>query len=499
MTVDREAAGPAGAEAEHLERGRLGLVDVVSQSVGFMGPVFTVALVLTLVVGAGAAGQGAGAATPIAIILAWIGMTAIGWVIAKYATRIHAAGSLYDYVSAGLGQHVGAVAGYLYYGAIAALGSAATIAIGGITSDFLQSAYGIGIPYWVIDVIVIVLLAVVLTLGVALSTRAQLALAGISFVIVLVFLVSVIVRGGQHGNSAAPFNPASSVDGWAGIIFGTIYGILSFSGFESAANLAEETREPQRSIPRAIFLSLFIVGAFYVVCSYAQDIGFGLDGRAWAGQQTPLFALGAEAAFGNDVLAQVLQIVVILDILAVILGCSVAVTRGAFAMARDRRIPHALSRTHARRGAPTSAIAALLVLYVVAVAVTRLGHGVLELDGAPEYIPIFGWLAGLGGLSLAVVYGLVSLGALRGLRGFENPWLYVPASIIGVVVAGGAVWGSMYKISGPSSTWIWFVLAVVVLGGASVLWQTARGTFVRPASMGAPRETPAVALSGDRA
>ncbi|MCW2898059.1 MAG: hypothetical protein JWO67_324, partial [Streptosporangiaceae bacterium] len=41
MTVDREAAGPAGAEAEHLERGRLGLVDVVSQSVGFMGPVFT--------------------------------------------------------------------------------------------------------------------------------------------------------------------------------------------------------------------------------------------------------------------------------------------------------------------------------------------------------------------------------------------------------------------------------------------------------------------------
>jgi len=77
------------------ERGTVSMTGVMAQSVGFMGPVFSVATLLPLVVGLSATGHGAGVATPVAIIIAGIGIFGAGWIIAQYAKRIHLCGSLY--------------------------------------------------------------------------------------------------------------------------------------------------------------------------------------------------------------------------------------------------------------------------------------------------------------------------------------------------------------------------------------------------------------------
>ncbi len=79
--------------------------------------------------------------------------------------------------------------------------------------------------------------------GVRISVRSQLVLALISIIVVTVFFIEVIVKLGS-ANSFKPFNPSSSADGWAGIFFGVLYGVLLFVGFETAANLAEETPKP---------------------------------------------------------------------------------------------------------------------------------------------------------------------------------------------------------------------------------------------------------------
>jgi amino acid transporter len=143
-----QASGQANTTvsgAAPLRQAGLRLPDVIAQSVGFIGPVFSSALVLPLIVGAGL--YGAGVATPVAIILAAVGMAAIGWIIAEYAKRIHAAGALYDYVSDGFGDRAGFVGGWLYYAATMMLATAIVVLIGGITSDFLKSTWNIGIPY----------------------------------------------------------------------------------------------------------------------------------------------------------------------------------------------------------------------------------------------------------------------------------------------------------------------------------------------------------------
>jgi len=463
-------SGGVPAAREELGEKHLRVVDAVAQSVGFMGPVFSSALLIPLVVGAGAASKGAGVATPVAIILAGIGIGAIGWIIAAYARRIHAAGALYDYVSDGFGKRVGFVAGWVYYGSTTLLASGIVVVVGGITSDFLRSAYGIGIPYWILDLVYALLLFGFLYFGVRISTRVQLSLVFVSVLIMLGFFVSIIARGGHGGNTLRPFNPAASADGWSGIFFGIIYAILLFVGFESAANLGEETAHPKRSVPIAIIGSVVVVGLIFLVGAYAQDIGFGLNATKWAASPAPLLTLGARGDFGNPVLLDLLNIVVILDIMAVGIGASVSTTRGMFAMARDRRIPKSFAKVDRKYGTPVNAIIFQVLVGVVFVLLVRIGHGVFALGGAPEYFPLFAWIVGLGGLGLVVVYATIALGAIPGLWNHEHRAGLLVAVVVGFLISAGGIFGSIYKVPSPDNQWIWFLIAWIAVGTAITAW-----------------------------
>ena len=165
-------------------------------------------------------------------------------------------------------------------------------------------------------------------------------------------------------------------------MFGVLYGVLIFVGFETAANLAEETAEPKRSIPRAVLFTVVIATIFYLIASYAQIVGFGLDASVItdpAVAAAPLFALGSPPAvggYGSDGILKLLEVVVFLDILAVGLGAAVASARGVFAMARDRRIPGALARCLRSRARPSAAIVFVEVVSLVMVAIAQFSETV---------------------------------------------------------------------------------------------------------------------------
>ncbi len=139
------------ANYNQLGKAQLRIVDVVAQSIGFMGPVFSVALLIPLIVGGSFSGHGAGVTTPFAIIIAAAGTFALAWMISRYAHHIATCGALYDYVSQGVGRRVGFVAGWAYYGAAVVGFCLGTVMItAGIASDFLASSYGIHIDWWIL-------------------------------------------------------------------------------------------------------------------------------------------------------------------------------------------------------------------------------------------------------------------------------------------------------------------------------------------------------------
>ena len=112
-------------------------------------------------------------------------------------------------------------------------------------------------------------------------------------------------------------------------------------GFESAANLAEETAEPKRNIPRAIFYSVVAATVFYVVLAWALLLAFGLNVAELLKSFPPLYAATGNPDFGGDTFCEFVQWLVVIDIAAVGLGTSTGTTRGIFALARDRHLPSA--------------------------------------------------------------------------------------------------------------------------------------------------------------
>jgi amino acid transporter len=451
---------------------KLTLVDAVAQSVGFMGPVFSIAFLVPLVMGlTSVTGHGAGVAAPLAVLIAAIGVLAFGWIISEYARRIHAAGSLYDYVTDGLGNRLGGASGFLYYSGIIALGAAILIMLGGTIHDTLllefKHAYLSELGW---DIVLLAIACVTVFFGVALSTRAQLILALVSITVVSIFFVYVIIKVGSDNDVATTFNPSNAPEGLTGVIYGVLYGVLLFTGFETAANLGEETEHPARDIPHAVLYSVLGISAFYLIGSYAQVAGFGFDLNA-IGQAAgaPLFALaspGSAGGYGSVAVVRLMELVVMLDMLAVMIGCATAGSRGLFALGRDGRLPHAMGKSSSR-GTPLVAGTVLMVIYAVTIAITIWWTSLWANPAFPHYVAVFTVLAGYGSLAIATIYFLLCIGALRGLADHPKYWAVIVAAVVGVVVTGAAIFGAVYKQPSPLN-YLPYVAVVIFLVGLVV-------------------------------
>ncbi|WP_327692491.1 APC family permease [Streptomyces sp. NBC_00459] len=450
--MSRQTAPPRTESEAPASSGSLSLTDVVAQSVGFMGPVFSVSVLLPMLVGiTTATGNGAGAAAPLSVLLGTVGMLAIGWIVAAYARRIRAAGSLYNYVTEGLGARLGAAAGYVYYAGVLVLGAGIAVLIGGTVYDDLKAEFGFdAVPVWAWQLVVLAVVTAIVHIGVQVSVKVQLALALVSVAVLTVFFVYLIVKVGGD-NSLTAFKPSSSAQGWSGIAFSVIYGVLLFTGFESAANLAEETAEPKRSIPRAVMISLIASAVFFLLGCYAQIAGFHFSVDAVAKNAgAPLVALASPGAFGATWVARLVELVILLDMLAVYIGISVAVTRGVLTMARDGWLPKSLTRVSARRGTPIGGTVIVAAVYLLTVLVSQVLPKSVEVPGLPDYFSWYAWLSAFGIFCLAAIYLAMCLGAPRGLKGHVSPAKAWTATAVGVVITGGALFGAVYKVPAPS-------------------------------------------------
>ena len=114
----------------------------------------------------------------------------------------------------------------------------------------------------------------------------------------LVFSVYVIIKSGGIHHIGEGFSVSNSPSHWKGIFFGVLYGVLLFTGFETSANLAEETNRPERNIPRAVLTSVIVIGVFYIIGSFAQVSGFHFNlGALGKNAGAPLFTLAGPRAW----------------------------------------------------------------------------------------------------------------------------------------------------------------------------------------------------------
>ncbi|MFI7000220.1 APC family permease [Nocardia sp. NPDC050175] len=455
-----------------LARGAIGLREVLFQSVTSMAPAGAVAL--SIAVGA----TYAGGALPLAVLLALVACLLVASSIGQLAKHLPSAGSIYTYPAEALHPVIGFLVGWGYALVEALIGPTTTVLVGYLVGSVMHSEFDW--PFTATWVVVMIMAAVLIALlnyrGVRISAQVGTVLGLFEILVFLVLAGWLVVKAGT-GNTASVFTlhfaTVEGYQGFSGVAAASIYTVLAFIGFEASAPLAEEARNPRRTIPIAVVASCGVIGVFYVFTTYAGDVYFGPnryatfgelgDGSPWItlardvwgiGWVVALFAiLNSTFANGN--------------------AGTLATTRTWYAMSRIGLLPAALSRTHPRWNSPH--IGVLVQLLVTLAIGLPIG---LHFGPTTAFVFLATILAGV----MIAVYMVFNLSCLmfylRRQRSEFNWLLHLVIPILGIAAfvpawltamgIGGAVLKFVTPLSYPSSQaglviGIWYLIGVAVL------------------------------------
>ncbi|MGO1571504.1 MAG: APC family permease [Canibacter sp.] len=387
----------------------LGTFEVTAISVGFMGPVMAMSLN-----GIGVAGL-VGKSVPFTFAVAFAGTLLVAYGFIRLLRKITHAGSVYALAGITLGPRAG------FFGGFALLGTYIFFAacILGACAVFFEAMLGeMGIvpaPWlWIVVALLVGVVALMLNIREsAIVARTALIIGFIGIGAMIILAIVIIVRigtgnipegGPTTGVDFSALSPGNS--SMSAIVTASVFGFLSWAGFESGSSLAEETDKPKRIIPRALLLAVIVGGVVYVFVMFAQTIGFGTDQKgvdAFAGAASTLTTLSS--TYIGSWFAILISIIAFFVAFGAFLSSSTAASRLLFALARDGFGPAKLAQTSVKTGVPVVAV-------VTAVGLTTVMTVVLGTFGATS-VDAYYWYATIGTLCMVIAYGMTSVGVIR--------------------------------------------------------------------------------------
>jgi len=455
----------SGAD-DGLAKGSLRTWDAIAISISVLSP----GMAMQLNTG-GVAAQ-AGGSTPLAILIGGIGCLTLAFVVIGFTRRMAAAGYAYTYVSRSLGKRSGFLAGWLYAFGFACFVPMTMAGVGFLLTDLLGLSAGWWLPFFLIGMVLLLVLSII---RVHVTTKVQLAIGALTVAILLVVNVIVTVKGGAHGQSAAPFTFSHTASGgFNGVFYGLILGLTSFIGFETAADFGEETANPRRAVPVAILAAVTFAIVFYVWTTYATTIGYGVnelqnDPSPWVSGGVA----GVATTYIGTFMGKLVEIGALLSAFVVCVACATASARTLFAMGREGVIPSWFSRTHPTYRTPVNASATVAGAATVVAIIVGYGFATDDLGGAP--LTVYALMATIGSLAVILVYIALCLGGIKFFRETTrfNPLLHGVVPLIGAVVFAAAWYGSVYPVpiapikAAPYVALVWLLIGVGVVAWLS--------------------------------
>ncbi|MEU9077963.1 APC family permease [Kitasatospora sp. NPDC004745] len=334
---------PAGSAQPQLRR-QLGLFDAVVIGLGSM---IGAGIFAALAPAAGAAGSGLLPGLALAAVVAYANATSS----ARLAARYPQSGGTYVYGRERLGEFWGYLAGWAFVVGKTASCAAMALTVGGYVWPGQAHA---------VAVAAVVALTAVNYVGVQKSAWLT---RGIVAVVLAVLAAVVVAALGSEGADATRLEIGSDASAHgvlqaAGLLF------FAFAGYARIATLGEEVRDPARTIPRAVPLALGLTLVVYALVAVAVLAVLGPERLAAAA--APLSE--AVRAAGADGLVPVVRAGAAVAALGSLLALILGVSRTAFAMARDRHLPHVLAAVHPRYRVPHRAELAVGAVVAVAAA-----------------------------------------------------------------------------------------------------------------------------------
>jgi amino acid transporter len=412
----------------------------------------------------------AGVASPLTILVAGIAIALLGNTLAQFCRALPSPGGFITYVGKSFGPTSAvttalvAVVGY-----IIAMSSIIAIS-GGFLSIALERYLHVTIPWGVLTVILTCLAVLVMIRGVAISTKVAGLFFAFEMLVLIVVSVAVIIHHSGH-LSLTPFEPSHIRNGLSGLAPGFPLAIYLFIGWENSAALAEETDDPRRNVPRAIFLSIAIMVVSYLLFAYATVTGFGYDIDKLSQAGVPFISV-ADTTLG--VLAFFAYLAGLTSTLGALIAGVNAQARLLFNAGREGLLLRWIGRVDPTRRTPVNATVTFVVISMVVLGGWALGHVIGGSTGHLDAITFFSESGTMGTIPVLVVYLFTNL-ALPVYYRRHRPQEF---SVIrhGVLPAAGAIMiiVPLYYLakSGQHAPYSWFPWASLALVVLSMIYAT---------------------------
>lgn len=314
---------------DHLKSGQLGIPSVTASTVANIGPG------IDFYFGFGVIAATAGVAAPLTILAATVAVVLLAFTVAEFTRAEPSAGSFITYVETGLGARAGvATALLVVVGYTVAIAAVFTLSGGLVAMTLAQ--FTTWHPPWGPFTLVLTLGAIWLTArGVKLSTGAVGVAVLVQVMIMLAVCLLVLVDQ-RAVLSGIPFSWAHLTGGLAGLSAGFPLALFMFIGWENGPALAEEARNPRRTIPAALYISVAVAAALLVLFAYATVTGFGYDVSSIGRSSIPFLTVADHYLGRLGVLAWIAGIV---SALATLIAGADAQSRMLFDAGRTGLLP----------------------------------------------------------------------------------------------------------------------------------------------------------------
>lgn len=348
-------------------------------------------------------GNGLGLPMTFIIITLLMLVFAVGYM--AMARHITNAGAFYAFTARGLGGTAGGAVSAIALVSYNAMNIGLLGLFGGAAAGTF-GALGITLPWWAWSFIAIAVMGFLGYRQVELSAKVLTALVMLEYIIVFIVDGAVLTKGGDSGLAIPLFN-------WTNFTGGSVAAALlfvmgCFIGIEATTIYAEEAKDPKKTIPKATYLSILVIGGFFLITSWLMVAASGVDKVMPAIQALPdptAYMFGVADRYAGSTVATIMGLLFVTSIFASLSAFHNYIARYTYVMGREGLLPARFGVTHAIHQSPHIGSITQTMISIV-------GVGLFAVLGLDPILNLFTWISQIGTLGIMAMMAIASAAVL---------------------------------------------------------------------------------------
>jgi amino acid transporter len=417
--------------------------------------------------------RGTGANVPVAFLIAGAILIAFTTGYAFIGRRVVSTGAFYTYVAEGLGKPLGVGTAYC------AVISYASFAFGlaaacGYFDEQVSIAIGFRIDWTICAAVSVLLTGLLNYRSMDASAKLLAVIIVVETAVLLVFDVTVVADRGLAAFPLASF----AAGGWfvPGLGVSLMVAFTCFVGFESGALYTREAADPVRSIPLASYVSVILIGSFYLVTAWIVIGAMGpAQAKPMALAHSGTLILDLIKQYDGEAASDIAGILLCTSMLATYIAIHAAASRYVYALAREGLLPRGLARFDGSKNVPVAATIAISIATVICLAAVASAR----VDPYAAIIPVLIGFGTLGIIALQAAAAVAILAYVVRRRREAGPVVLIASLLAaaGLLVALSTVCTNftlLSTVSTPFVAWLPVLYLVTLAGGLGfALWMRA--------------------------